>query len=57
MSYFRQRFSTFEEFKREALAFDGRPELGKEEYELLEEMEADDDCFYRPRRRRSSWHD
>ena len=60
MSYYRQRFTSFEEFKREALTHDGSGHagsLGKEEYELLEELEADEHFHYRPRRRRSSWMD
>ena len=60
MSYYRQRFNNFEEFKREALTHDRAGHsgsLGKEEYELLEEIEADENFHYRPRRRRSSWFD
>lgn len=56
MSYYRQRFSSFEEFQREALR-DNRAELGKDEYELLDELEAEDECLYQPRSRRSSWLD
>lgn len=55
MSYYRQRFSSFEEFQREGLR--GEVQLGKEEYELLEELEAEDLFFHRPRRRRSSYWD
>ncbi|MCA9693268.1 MAG: hypothetical protein R3A51_18815 [Nannocystaceae bacterium] len=40
MSYFRHRYSTFEEFQREALFH--REDLGKDELELLQAMEDDD---------------
>jgi hypothetical protein len=53
MSYFRHQYQSFEEFVREGL-FDGEI-LGKEELELLEEIEADDE-FDRPRARvRDRW--
>ncbi len=55
MSYFRTRFSSFEEFNREGIDFGG--DLGKDELELLEDLEDDDSAPYRPRRRRSSWAD
>jgi hypothetical protein len=55
MSYFRRRFSSFEEFQREGLA--DPIELGKDELELIEELEADDDFYRRPARRRKSWWD
>jgi len=52
--YFRNRFSSFEEFKRQSWDHGGR-ELGKEELELIEELQ-DDDEFYRvPRNRRRVW--
>ena len=47
--YFRRRFSSFEEFQREAFDYGDR-EFGKEELELLEELEASDEFFARPRR-------
>lgn len=53
MTYYRRRFSSFQEFQREALH---GQELGKEELELLEEMEAEEDLFdvvTRSRRRRT----
>jgi hypothetical protein len=50
MSYFRQSYRTFREFQRETFFADG--ELGKEEIELLRDIE-DDDAFMgeRPERR------
>lgn len=51
MSYFRTRFTSFEEFQREG---NFGHELGKDELELLRELEADDE-FDRPRRRRNEW--
>ena len=55
MSYFRRRFSSFEEFQREAF-FEG-DELGKDEIELLQELEAEEDLFdvITRRRRRAPW--
>jgi hypothetical protein len=53
LSYFRHRYCTFEEFQREA--FVELPSLGKEELELLADLEEDDDAYHRPRRRRSVW--
>jgi hypothetical protein len=52
LSYFRHRYSSFEEFQREGLA-DPEP-LGKEELELLQELELDDE-FDKPRARMSRW--
>ena len=52
MSYFRYGYTSFEEFQREALH--EAPELGKEEIELLRELELDDDYGEAPRRRRMS---
>ncbi|NVB42080.1 hypothetical protein G6O69_29930 [Pseudenhygromyxa sp. WMMC2535] len=46
--YFRQRFSSFEEFQREAFDYGDR-ELGKDELELLEDLEAEEELFIRPR--------
>lgn len=55
MSYFRDRFSSFEEFQRETSSEWGQ-ELGKEEIELLHEIEEQEHFDRRPRgRRRSSW--
>lgn len=48
MSYFRTRFANFEEFQREG--FFGADVLGKEELELLQELEEDDDYDRRPPR-------
>ena len=55
MSYFRNSFTSFQEFQRET-GGDWTHQLGKEEYELLHEIE-DDDCFAdRPRRsERDEW--
>ena len=47
--YFRRRFSSFEEFQRESFDFGDR-ELGKDELELIEELEAADDFYRRPRK-------
>jgi hypothetical protein len=47
--YHRRRFSSFEEFQRESFDFGDR-EFGKDEIELLEELEASDE-FFKPRRR------
>jgi hypothetical protein len=54
MSYFRRRFSSFEEFQREA--FREGDELGKDELELLQELE-DEDLFdiVARHRRRPTW--
>jgi len=52
MSYFRTRFANFEEFQREG--FFGADVLGKEELELLQELEDDDD-YERPRTARTLW--
>lgn len=49
MSYFRTAFTSFEEFQREALRSD-RDELGKEELELLYDLE-DSDNLVRPTQR------
>lgn len=53
MSYFRDRFSSFEEFQRETHREWGH-DLGKEEIELLDEIEDEDGFYSRPRRRRRS---
>ena len=50
--YYRRRFSSFEEFQRESFDYGDR-EFGKDEIELLEELEASDE-FYKPRPR-SAW--
>lgn len=49
MSYFRNEFSSFEEFKREALQ--DLDDLGKEEIELMREVEERDNFHRRPPRR------
>jgi hypothetical protein len=49
VSYYRHRYSSFEEFQREGLQ--GGERLGKEELELLEELEAEDLFAERSRRR------
>ena len=54
MSYFRTRFRNFEEFQREGLQSD-LPDLGKDELELLRELEDDERRLFKPRRRRKSW--
>ena len=48
--FFRRRFSSFEEFQRESFDF-GEREFGKEELELLEELEAADEFYVQPRHR------
>lgn len=48
MSYYRNEFTSFEEFKREALQ--DLDDLGKEEIELIHEVELRDN-FHRPPRR------
>jgi hypothetical protein len=53
VSYFRQRYQSFEEFQREA--FSDLPSLGKEELELLADLDEDEHATVRPRRRRSQW--
>lgn len=50
MSYFRSEFTSFEEFKREGLR--DSVELGKEELELIFEVEDRDNFHRRPPRRR-----
>lgn len=52
-SYFRRRFSSFEEFQREGLG--DHIELGKDELELIEELEAADEFHRRPRRKKNFW--
>ncbi|MCA9719069.1 MAG: hypothetical protein H6713_22880 [Myxococcales bacterium] len=57
MSYFRHRYTSFEEFQREAFHHTHlHHELGKDELELLETME-EEDLFDRlpSRHRRSRW--
>lgn len=49
--YFRRRFSSFEEFQRESFDYGDR-ELGKDELELIEELEAADEFFAKPARDR-----
>ncbi len=45
--YFRRRFSSFEEFQRESFDFGDR-EFGKEELELIEELQAEDELYLKP---------
>lgn len=56
MSYFRTGYSNFQEFMREGLHHGGEF-LGKEELELLRELEEEDEFDRAPsrRRRRSPW--
>lgn len=53
MSYFRNEFTSFEEFKREALQ--DLDDLGKEELELMREVEMRDNFHRPPRRGRPSY--
>ena len=57
-SYFRSGYNSFQDFQREALrgSFSHHESLGKEELELLEELDADEHFDQRPRRSlRSRW--
>ncbi|HRI07999.1 MAG TPA: hypothetical protein PKW35_09285 [Nannocystaceae bacterium] len=54
MSYYRDRFTSFEEFKRESF-HTWADDLGKDEIELLKDLDDDDRFDRRPRRRRSQW--
>lgn len=55
MSYFRHSFSSFEEFQREGM-WEGGGSIGKDELEMLRELEAEDDPQdFKRRRRRSVW--
>jgi len=49
LSYFRHSYTSFEEFRREALSIDDEA-LGKEELEMLGDLE-DEDLFDSPARR------
>ncbi|MCH9685430.1 MAG: hypothetical protein K0V04_28615 [Deltaproteobacteria bacterium] len=51
-TYYRTGYTTFQEFQREALSgsCSHHESLGKEELELLQELEADDLFDQRPRR-------
>lgn len=53
-TYFRTGYTTYQEFQREALSGSSsyHESLGKEELELLEELEADELFDQRPRRDR-----
>lgn len=55
MSYFRHSYTSFEEFQREALGGEDES-LGKEEIELLMDLE-DDDAFDSPARRKRRRYD
>lgn len=52
-TYFRSGYDTFQEFQREALSgsYSHHESLGKEELELLEELEAEEHFDQRPRSR------
>ncbi len=57
-TYYRTGYNTFQEFQRVALSgsYSHHESLGKEELELLEELEAEDHFDRQPRRRpRSRW--
>jgi hypothetical protein len=49
--YFRHQFNSFQEFQRESFDYGDR-ELGKDELELIEELEAADEFDARPTRNR-----
>jgi hypothetical protein len=55
LSYFRHSYTSFEEFQREGLGGDDES-LGKEEIELLMDLE-DDDAFDSPARRKRRRYD
>ena len=55
MSYFRSEFTSFEEFKREALQ--DLDDLGKEEIELMREVEDHDNFHRRTARGRRPFYD
>lgn len=56
-TYFRSGYATFQDFQREALrgTYSHHESLGKEELELLQELEAEDTLYVQPPRRRSAW--
>ncbi len=55
-TYFRSGYQTYQEFQREALSgsYSHHESLGKDELDLLDELEADD-LFDLPGRRGSRW--
>jgi hypothetical protein len=55
MSYYRNEFASFEEFKREALQ--DLDDLGKEEIELIREVELRDNFHRRPPKGRRPSYD
>jgi len=56
LSYFRHSYTSFEEFRREALTTDVEHlDLGKEELELLMDLEEEDQFDRTPRRRKRSY--
>lgn len=55
MSYFRHSYTSFEEFRREALCIDDGEHLGKEELELLMDLEDEDAFDKRPSKRKRSY--
>jgi hypothetical protein len=52
LSYFRHSYTSFEEFRREALTPADDEHLGKEELELLMDLEDEDQFDRRPSRRK-----
>ena len=58
MSYFRHSYTSFEEFRREALSYDeSEHSLGKEELELLMDLEDEDQFDKRPAARKKRSYD
>lgn len=55
-TYFRTGYQTYQEFQREALSgsYSHHESLGKDELDLLDDIEADD-LFDQPVRRNSRW--
>lgn len=51
-TYFRTGYRTYQEFQREALggSYSQHESLGKEELDLLDDLEADDEFDAKPRR-------
>jgi hypothetical protein len=58
LSYFRHSYTSFEEFRREALSYDeSEHPLGKEELELLMDLEDEDQFDKRPAARKKRSYD
>jgi hypothetical protein len=55
LSYFRHSYTSFEEFRREALSVDEGEFLGKEELELLMDLEDEDQFDKRPTRKKRTY--